>query len=53
MITTILLLMGFGLPQHSPKQEASCIVPAGGGRVTFTIDKGAWVRRRAWGRGKS
>ncbi|WP_338135317.1 pentapeptide repeat-containing protein [Streptomyces europaeiscabiei] len=39
MFTTILLLMGLGLPQHSPKQEASGIVPAGGGRVTFTIDK--------------
>ncbi|WP_319769957.1 hypothetical protein [Streptomyces europaeiscabiei] len=31
--------MGLGLPQHSPKQEASGIVPASGGRVTFTIDK--------------
>ncbi|GGT46718.1 pentapeptide repeat-containing protein [Streptomyces chromofuscus] len=39
MLTTILLLMGFGLPQHTPKQEASGLVPAGGGRVTFTIDK--------------
>ncbi|MEV6534890.1 pentapeptide repeat-containing protein [Streptomyces sp. NPDC051639] len=39
MLTTILLLMGFGLPQHSPPQEATGVVPAGGGRVTFTIDK--------------
>ncbi|GGX57717.1 hypothetical protein [Streptomyces chartreusis] len=39
MLTTILLMMGLGLPQHSPKQEASGIVPAGGGRVTYTIDK--------------
>ncbi|MEU4616658.1 pentapeptide repeat-containing protein [Streptomyces umbrinus] len=36
---TILLLMGFGLPQHSPPQEATGIVPAGGGRVTFTLDQ--------------
>ncbi|MFH8663111.1 pentapeptide repeat-containing protein [Streptomyces afghaniensis] len=39
MITTIVLLMGFGLPQNSPRQEASGTVPAGGGRVTFAIDK--------------
>ncbi|MFD5015370.1 pentapeptide repeat-containing protein [Streptomyces chartreusis] len=39
MLTTILLMMGLGLPQHSPKQEASGIVPAGGGRITYTIDK--------------
>lgn len=39
MAATILLLMGLGLPEHSPKQEASGIVPAGGGRVTFTIDR--------------
>ncbi|MGW1762414.1 pentapeptide repeat-containing protein [Streptomyces mirabilis] len=39
MLTTILLLMGFGLPNDSPKQEATGTVPAGGGRVTFTIDK--------------
>lgn len=38
MLMTILLLMGFGLPQHSPKQEATGVVPANGGRVTFTID---------------
>ncbi|WP_323187133.1 hypothetical protein [Streptomyces sp. NBC_00365] len=39
MLTTILLLLGFGLPQHSPAQEATGFVPAGGGRTTFTIDK--------------
>ncbi|MFE2473181.1 pentapeptide repeat-containing protein [Streptomyces mirabilis] len=39
VLTTILLLMGFGLPNDSPKQEATGTVPAGGGRVTFTIDK--------------
>lgn len=39
MIITIVLLMGFGLPQNSPRQEASGTVPAGGGRVTCTIDK--------------
>ncbi|MFC9636791.1 hypothetical protein ACFTY8_48575 [Streptomyces mirabilis] len=37
--TAILLLMDFGLPNDSPKQEATSTVPAGGGRVTFTIDK--------------
>lgn len=36
---TILLLMCLGLPQHSPPQEATGIVPAGGGRVTFTLDQ--------------
>ncbi|OKJ48657.1 hypothetical protein AMK27_38170 [Streptomyces sp. CB02009] len=39
MLTTILLLMAFGLPASSPKQEATGTVPAGGGKVTFTIDK--------------
>ncbi|WP_252370200.1 hypothetical protein [Streptomyces hygroscopicus] len=39
MMTTILLLMGFGLPQDSPKQEATGTVPPGGGKVTFEIDK--------------
>ncbi|MFF0277812.1 pentapeptide repeat-containing protein [Streptomyces sp. NPDC004330] len=39
MLTTILLLMAFGLPASSPKQEAAGTVPAGGGKVTFTIDK--------------
>ncbi|WP_333738212.1 hypothetical protein [Streptomyces sp. IBSBF 2806] len=40
MLITILLLMGFGLPQNSPRQEATGVVPAHGGRVTFTLDKG-------------
>ncbi|MGW2550659.1 pentapeptide repeat-containing protein [Streptomyces sp. NPDC001635] len=39
MLVTIVLLMGFGLPQDSPKQEATGTVPQGGGRVTFQIDK--------------
>ncbi|MFB8406030.1 pentapeptide repeat-containing protein [Streptomyces sp. NPDC055912] len=39
MLTTILLLMAFGLPRSSPKQEATGTVPAGGGTVTFIIDK--------------
>ncbi|MFB8040291.1 pentapeptide repeat-containing protein [Streptomyces hydrogenans] len=39
MLTTILLLMAFGLPVSSPKQEATGTVPAGGGKVTFVIDK--------------
>ncbi|MFF4978285.1 pentapeptide repeat-containing protein [Streptomyces sp. NPDC001083] len=39
MVITILILMGLGLPQHTPAQEATGTVPAGGGRVTFTIDK--------------
>ncbi|WP_323139449.1 hypothetical protein [Streptomyces sp. NBC_01549] len=39
MLTTILLLMAFGIPRHSPKQEATGTVHAGGGRVTFTLDR--------------
>ncbi|MEU1934356.1 pentapeptide repeat-containing protein [Streptomyces coeruleorubidus] len=39
MMTTVLLMMGFGLPQDSPKQEAIGTVPPGGGEVTFEIDK--------------
>ncbi|MFE1271295.1 pentapeptide repeat-containing protein [Streptomyces sp. NPDC058758] len=39
MLTTILLLMAFGLPASSPKQEATGTVPVGGGKVTFVIDK--------------
>ncbi|MFB8348554.1 pentapeptide repeat-containing protein [Streptomyces niveus] len=39
MLATIFLLMGFGLPGHSPKQKATGTVPPGGGRVTFEIDK--------------
>ncbi|MEU6994030.1 pentapeptide repeat-containing protein [Streptomyces sp. NPDC046465] len=40
MMTTVLLLMAFGLPDSAPKQEASGTVPSGGGAVTFEIDKG-------------
>ncbi|MFI8392868.1 pentapeptide repeat-containing protein [Streptomyces sp. NPDC085540] len=39
MLATILLMMGFGLPQDDPKQRATGTVPAGGGKVTFVIDK--------------
>ncbi len=39
MLVTIVLLMGFGIPQDTPKQEATGTVPPGGGRVTFEIDK--------------
>ncbi|WP_432043559.1 hypothetical protein [Streptomyces cadmiisoli] len=39
MLLTIMLLMGFGLPGSSPKQEVTGTVPPGGGKVTFTIDK--------------
>jgi hypothetical protein len=31
--------MGFGLPQDTPKQEATGTVAPGGGKVTFEIDK--------------
>ncbi|MFF7535125.1 pentapeptide repeat-containing protein [Streptomyces bobili] len=39
MLVTIVLLLGFGLPKDSPKQEATGTVPHGGGKVTFEIDK--------------
>ncbi|QRV59621.1 pentapeptide repeat-containing protein (plasmid) [Streptomyces californicus] len=39
MTITVVLLMGFGIPQNSPRQEATGTVPTGGGRVTFEIDK--------------
>jgi hypothetical protein len=39
MLVTVMLLMGFGLPKDSPKQEATGTVPPGGGSVTFEIDK--------------
>ena len=39
MLVTVLLLIGFGLPQDAPKQDATGFVPPGGGRVTFAIDK--------------
>ncbi|WP_405959410.1 pentapeptide repeat-containing protein (plasmid) [Streptomyces sp. NBC_00868] len=39
MLVTIMLLMGFGLPQESPKEKVTGTVPPGGGHVTFEIDK--------------
>jgi hypothetical protein len=39
LLLTIVLLMGFGLPNEDPKQEATGIVPPSGGKVTFEIDK--------------
>lgn len=39
MFLTIVLLMAFGLAQDTPKQTATGTVPAGGGKVTFEIDK--------------
>jgi uncharacterized protein YjbI with pentapeptide repeats len=39
MLVTIVLLMGFGLPKETPKQEATGTVPSDGGRVTFEIGK--------------
>ncbi|MFF1277004.1 pentapeptide repeat-containing protein [Streptomyces marokkonensis] len=39
MIATIVLLMACGLAQGTPKQTATGTVPAGGGKVTFEIDK--------------
>ena len=39
MLVTIALLMGLGLPQDDPKQEATGTVPPSGGRVTFEIGK--------------
>ncbi|MEV6406631.1 pentapeptide repeat-containing protein [Streptomyces bobili] len=40
MLLTIVLLMAFGLAQDTPKQTATGTVPAGGGKVTFEIDRG-------------
>ncbi len=39
MLLTIVLLTAVGLPRGTPKQTATGTVPAGGGRVTFEIDK--------------
>lgn len=39
MAGTIVLLMGLGLPKDDPPQEATGKVPAGGGTVTFEIEK--------------
>ncbi|WP_329151249.1 pentapeptide repeat-containing protein [Streptomyces sp. NBC_01456] len=39
MLTTIVLMMGFGLPNDPPKQTATGTVPADGGKVAFKFDK--------------
>ncbi|MBE1593903.1 hypothetical protein H4687_000032 [Streptomyces stelliscabiei] len=39
MCLTVMLLMAFGLAQDTLKQTATGTVPAGGGTVTFEIDK--------------
>ncbi|MFD9008697.1 pentapeptide repeat-containing protein [Streptomyces sp. NPDC059552] len=39
MSVTVLLLMLWGLPAEGPKQKATGTVPAGGGKVSFVIDK--------------
>ncbi|MER7983865.1 pentapeptide repeat-containing protein [Streptomyces sp. NPDC095817] len=39
MGVTIWAMMLWGLPQDSPKQEATGVVPPGGGKVTFEIHK--------------
>ncbi|MGW1472000.1 pentapeptide repeat-containing protein [Streptomyces olivaceus] len=39
MLLTIVLLMAVGLAQDTPKQTATGSVPAGGGKVTFEIDR--------------
>ncbi|MEU5757106.1 pentapeptide repeat-containing protein [Streptomyces sp. NPDC047829] len=39
MLLTLVLLMVFGLARDTPKQAATATIPAGGGKVTFEIDK--------------
>ncbi|MGW7081472.1 pentapeptide repeat-containing protein [Streptomyces sp. NPDC054866] len=39
LLVTLVLIMGLGLPDHSPRQTATGTVPAGGGRVSLTVDK--------------
>ncbi|MDX3499557.1 pentapeptide repeat-containing protein [Streptomyces turgidiscabies] len=39
MVTTIFLMMTFGLPKESPKQEVTGILPANGGLAKFNISK--------------
>ncbi|MFP8885468.1 hypothetical protein [Streptomyces mangrovi] len=39
MLVTVVLLMGLGIPEDSPRQEATGTVPPGGGTVTLTIGK--------------
>ncbi|MFE5718551.1 pentapeptide repeat-containing protein [Streptomyces erythrochromogenes] len=41
MLVTIVLLMGFGLPQNSPEQQVTGTLPPDGGKVTLLIDKTA------------
>ncbi|MER6268323.1 pentapeptide repeat-containing protein [Streptomyces sp900105755] len=41
MMATILLMMGFGLPQENPKQSAYGTIPAGGGKAVFEINEEA------------
>ncbi|MEV7417591.1 pentapeptide repeat-containing protein [Streptomyces sp. NPDC089919] len=38
MLTTVVLLMGFGIPGDSPKQRATGTLPAAGGRLALTVD---------------
>ncbi|MFF9526919.1 pentapeptide repeat-containing protein [Streptomyces achromogenes] len=40
MLVTLVLLMSFGIPKETPKQEATGTVPPGRGNVTFEIEKG-------------
>ncbi|MFD6822762.1 pentapeptide repeat-containing protein [Streptomyces sp. NPDC060085] len=39
MLVTVVLLMAFGLAHDTPKQTVTGTLPAGGGKVTFEIDK--------------
>ncbi|MFE7012668.1 pentapeptide repeat-containing protein [Streptomyces sp. NPDC057651] len=39
MAVTVALMMSLGLPNSTPKQEATGKVPAGGGKVTLVVDK--------------
>ncbi|MFD8043077.1 pentapeptide repeat-containing protein [Streptomyces chartreusis] len=39
MLLTIVLLMAVGLARDTPKQTATGTIPAGGGKITFEIDK--------------
>ncbi|MEW2107416.1 hypothetical protein OH709_00735 [Streptomyces cellulosae] len=39
MLLAIILMMAFGIAQDDPKQTAKGTVPAGGGEVTFEIEK--------------
>ncbi|WP_433065903.1 pentapeptide repeat-containing protein [Streptomyces iakyrus] len=39
LIATVILMMGWGLPDSSPKQTATGTIPAAGGRVSLVVDK--------------